>query len=98
MWRKKLFRFLKEKGVFQLYIDNINEQHPVGDSIFWEEMWKNEVLSEENKCVEGIDYAFGWDDTKQGHDFWSKIDDEWKDKCHYYYSDIWFGEEDSYDS
>ena len=85
MWRKKFFRFLKEKGVFQLYIDNINEQHPGLDYIFWEKMWKNEVLSEENKCIEGIDYAFCWADTKQGHDFWSKIDDEWKDKfCNCY--------------
>ena len=87
MWRKKFFRFLKEKGVFQLYIDNINEQHPGWDYIFWEKMWKNEVLSEENKCIEGIDYAFCWADTKQGHDFWSKIDDEWKDKfCNCYCS------------
>ena len=87
MWRKKFFRFLKEKGVFQLYIDNINEQHPGLDYIFWEKMWKNEVLSEENKCIEGIDYAFCWADTKQGHDFWSKIDDEWKDKfCNCYCS------------
>ena len=87
MWRKKFFRFLKEKGVFQLNIDNINEQHPGLDYIFWEKMWKNEVLSEENKCIEGIDYAFCWADTKQGHDFWSKIDDEWKDKfCNCYCS------------
>ena len=87
MWKKKIFRFLKEKGVFQLYIDNINEQHPGLDYIFWEKMWKNEVLSEENKCIEGIDYAFCWADTKQGHDFWSKIDDEWKDKfCNCYCS------------
>ena len=88
MWRKKFFRFLKEKGLFQLYIDNINEQHPVCDFIFWGKMWKNEVLSEENKCIEGIDYAFCWADTKQGHDFWSKIDDEWKDKCSNYYHSI----------
>ena len=81
MWRKKFFRFLKEEGAYQLYIDNINEQHPGLDYIFWEKMWKNEVLSEENKCIEGIDYAFCWADTKQGHDFWSKIDDEWIDKC-----------------
>ena len=87
MWRKKFFRFLKEKGVFQLYIDNINEQHPGLDYIFCVILWKNEVLSEENKCIEGIDYAFCWADTKQGHDFWSKIDDEWKDKfCNCYCS------------
>ena len=88
MCRKKFFRFLKEKGVFQLYIDNINEQHPGLDYIFWEKMWKNEVLSEENKCIEGIDYAFCWADTKQGHDFWSKIDDEWKDKFRNCYHSI----------
>ena len=34
-----------------------------------------------NKCIEGIDYAFYWSDTIQGHDFWSKIDGEWIDKC-----------------
>ena len=73
--------------MFQLYVDNINEQHPIWDNEFWGEMWENEVLSEENKCIEGIGYAFCWRRTKQGHDFWSKIDDEWKDKfCNCYCS------------
>lgn len=77
MWRKKFFRFLKEEGVYQLYIDNLYEQHPIWDNEFWEKMWENEVLSEENKCIDGIDYAFCWANTRQGNDFWLKLNNKW---------------------
>ena len=40
-------------------------------------MWENEVLSEENKCIDGIDYAFCWANTRQGNDFWLKLNNKW---------------------
>ena len=79
-WKESFLRFLKEEGVYGEWVYNIYEQHPIWDNSFWESIWKNELLSEKNHCEEGINYAFYWSDTTQGHDFWSKIDDEWKDK------------------
>ena len=87
-WRRKFLRFLKEEGVYGEWVYNIYEQHPIWDMNFWEGRWKNEVLSEENKCIEGIDYAFFWIYTKQGHDFWLKINDKWKDKLRNCYHSI----------
>ena len=80
-WKESFLRFLKEEGVYGEWVYNIYEQHPIWDNIFWESIWKNELLSEKNHCEEGINYAFYWSDTIQGHDFWSKIDGEWKYKC-----------------
>ena len=80
-WRKNFFRFLKEEGVYGEWVYNIYEQHPIWDNEFWEKMWENEVLSEENKCIEGIDYAFCWAYTKQGHEFWSALNSKWVNKA-----------------
>ena len=87
-WKERFFRFLKEKGVYGEWVYNIYEQHPIWDNTFWEGIWKYDLLSEKNQCEEGIDCAFCWADTIQGHDFWSKIDDEWKDKFRNCYHSI----------
>ena len=88
MWRKKFFRFLKEEGVYGAWVYNIRQLHPIWDKTFWEYRWKYELLSEQNQCEEGINYAFCWSDTKQGPDFWLKIDDKWKDKLRNCYHSI----------
>ena len=79
-WKEKFLRFLKEEGVYGEWVYNIRKQHPILDKKFWEGTLKA-IFSEEDKCAGGINYAFCWSDTIQGHDFWSKIDDEWIDKC-----------------
>ena len=81
VWRRRFLRFLKEEGVYGEWVYNIRKQHPTTDLDFWEKKWKNEVLSEENKCIEGIFYAFYWDDTRQGRHFWSKLNNKWTYNC-----------------
>ena len=80
VWRRRFLRFLKEEGVYGEWIYNLKKQHPTTDLDFWKLNFK-EMFSEKNHCEEGINSAFCWFDTIQGHDFWSKIDDEWIDKC-----------------
>ena len=80
-WRKKFFRFLKEKGVYGEWVYNIYEQHPIWDKKFWEYRWKYELLSEKYHCEEGINFAFCWADTKQGHEFWSALNSKWVNKA-----------------
>ena len=77
VWRRRFLRFLKEEGVYGEWVYNIRKQHQTTDLIFGEKMWKNEVLSEENKCVEGIDDAFCWAKTSQGAHFWHSINQKW---------------------
>ena len=84
MWRRKFFRFLKEEGVYGEWVYNIRQQHPQTDLDFWECTLKS-MLNEKNKCINGIYYAFYWDDTRQGSDFWLKLYKKWKCKCGYYY-------------
>ena len=79
-WKERFLRFLKEKGVYGEWVYNIRKQHPTTDFMFWNFRLKA-IFSEEGKCAEAINYTFYWADTRQGRYFWSKIDDEWKDKC-----------------
>ena len=80
-WKERFLRFLKEKGVYSEWVYNIRKQHPICDKKFWEYRWKNELLSEQNQCKEGIISAFCWSDTRQGNDFWLKLCIKWIDKC-----------------
>ena len=97
-WKEKFLRFLKEEGVYSEWVYNIRKQHPICNKKFWECTLKN-IFSEEEKCAEAINYAFYWDDTRQGSDFWLKLYKKWKCKCGYYYHySKCCGEEDSYDS
>ena len=81
-WRKKFLRFLKEEGVYSEWIYNIYEQHTIWDNEFWEIGLKN-IFNEKEKCCGGISYAFCWDRTKQGYNFWLKLSIKWNDKCGY---------------
>lgn len=81
-WKERFFRFLKEEGVYGEWIYNLRKQHPQTDFFFWKVKLKA-IFSEEEKCSGGINYAFHWADTRQGHDFWEEIDEKWYTKCGY---------------
>lgn len=38
----------------------------------------------ENKCYNAISCGFSWDDTVEGFDFWSDLNDNW----HYYRNNL----------
>ena len=76
VWKEKFLRFLKEEGVYSEWVYNIRKQHPQTDFFFWKVKLKV-IFSEEEKCGGGINYAFCWGITKQGHDFWLKLSNKW---------------------
>ena len=80
VWRRRFLRFLKEEGVYGEWVYNIRKQHPTTDLDFWKCKWK-EIFSEDKKCAVGISSAFCWDGTKQGYNFWMKLDIKWNDNC-----------------
>ena len=68
---KELFKkFLKEKGVYDLYCQNFDKNYEGGTN----------VRKNGNK-IKGIYFfvvlAFLWGNTPEGDSFWKKIDDEW---------------------
>ena len=83
VWKEKFLRFLKEEGVYSEWVYNIRKQHPQTDLVFWNFRFKA-MFCEEVKCGRAISYAFCWDDTRQGSDFWLKLDKKWKCKCGYW--------------
>ena len=76
VWRRRFLRFLKEEDVYSEWVYNIYEQHPIDDKKFWEGTLKS-MFNEKNKCINGIYNAFYWDDTRQGNDFWLKLNNKW---------------------
>ena len=81
-WKERFLRFLKEENVYGEWVYNIRQQHPTTDLDFWKVKLKV-IFSEEDKCYKGISYAFCWDSTKQGYNFWLKLDIKWITKCSY---------------
>jgi hypothetical protein len=73
---KRLTRFLKEKGLYGEFSKNFREQFLI------RKKWLLTIGGDYCDVVESelINYAFSWIDTKQGHEFWENVSDEWKKK------------------
>lgn len=66
---KLLYKFLKEQGVFQRYITNACKRY------YCDITKKN--IEEILQICNGIEDAFIWQDTKEGHDFWLNLNEKW---------------------
>ena len=86
-WKEKFLRFLKEEDVYGEWVYNIRKQHPTTDFMFWNFRFKA-IFSEEEKCGGGINYAFHWADTKQGHEYWRTLSNKWNCKNGNYFYKI----------
>ena len=89
---KKFKRFLKENGIYIAFIKNFKEQEKArfswtkdyfskfkkGAETSFEEIsvLKQYCNSIENKTL-FIQFAFYWDDTKEGYRFWQQKNYEW---------------------
>ena len=82
-WKERFLRFLKEEGVYSEWVYNLRQQHPQTDLDFFKA-----IFCEEEKCGEGINYAFCWRRTKQGHEYWRTLSNKWKAKCRNYFYKI----------
>ena len=75
IWRREFIAFLKKNGIYEKWIYNIKDQHPLTDNAWWD-YFKDRIY--ENKSYDGINHAFTWADTKDGHEFWSCYNIKWK--------------------
>ena len=87
VWKEKFLRFLKEEGVYSEWVYNIREQHPTTDLDFWKVNFKA-LFCEEEKCGGGINYAFCWAYTRQGHEYWRTLSNKWNCKNGNYFYKI----------
>lgn len=74
-WKKKFIAFLKENGIYEKWVYNMKDQHPTTNGSSWC-MLLDRIYG--FKAYDGINYAFTWADTKDGHDFWRYYDMKWK--------------------
>ena len=58
----KLTNFLKCEGVYEIYLERLKEYHPKGSP------W----------LLRSISTSFQWDTTKEGREFWNKLDEKYK--------------------
>ena len=79
-WKRKFIAFLKENGIYEKWIYNIKDQHPMSNDAWWD-YFKDSIY--ENKYYDGINHAFTWADTKDGHEYWKYFDLKWKSKRKY---------------
>ena len=77
-WKRKFIAFLKENNIYEKWIYNMKHQHPVSDVEWWN-LFFHRIY--ENRCSNGINYAFYWADTEDGHLYWSNFDRMWKYNC-----------------
>lgn len=75
VWKRKFIAFLKENGIYEKWVYNIKDQHPMTNDVWWD-YFKDRIY--EDKSYDGINYSFTWADTKDGHDFWRCYDIKWK--------------------
>ena len=74
LFRRHFFAFLKENDAYDKWIHNLFNRHPIDDINWWDNY--NQLLYG-NKYDKAITYAFIWDETKEGYQFWDNLNNEW---------------------
>lgn len=79
VWRKIFFRYLKEKGIYRKYIENVYKYRKQKGENYLGSRFYDEALSEEAHCSNALIYAFSWNASKEGKKFWAHINCDWND-------------------
>jgi hypothetical protein len=74
-WKRKFIAFLKENGIYEKWIYNMKRQHPASNAAWWN-CFADTIYT--NRCSEGINHAFYWAYTEDGHYYWLRYEREWK--------------------
>ena len=71
--KKKFIRFLKQNNAYEQFMFAFRKQNALRNKKGL--YFKNYSNAEPLKYV---DYAFVWDNTKEGWEYWANLDKEWK--------------------
>ena len=86
---KRLFRFLKERGIFEAFLTAFKDQRAIRHDwvIYYSDSFNDvpDYFSVDDYCIkikdkrEIFNYAFRWEDSHEGHNFWSETAKKWQD-------------------
>ena len=72
--RRRFFAFLKEHDAYDKWVYNFMKQHPMNDIEWWDYSYQSIY---KRNCFFAISRSFCWSDTKEGYEFWSKLEYKW---------------------
>ena len=74
-WRRRFIAFLKENGIYEKWVFNMKDQHPLTNYEWWNS-FADRIYA--NRCYKAINHAFIWAGTEDGHEYWSYYDRMWR--------------------
>ena len=81
---KHFYRFLKRENIIEKYFINFTSLH----NITWREIYEQEKAFDiyakdrlDKECPSLIQYAFDWEESKEGYDFWHDMNNLWEKEC-----------------
>ena len=72
--KQQFIQFLKQNNAYEQYMLNFNNRSKMS-KYYSKKAFKKYFKFTEEKLL--ITNAFDWDKTKEGFDYWDKIDDKW---------------------
>lgn len=88
--KRKFFRFLKNRNCFAQFIKRFNCKESVSERMLWANRIHKGAFTGEisigfvsyfnnlKRPADLLQYAFLWEKTKEGHEFWKTIGEEWR--------------------
>ena len=71
--KRKFIRFLKQNNAYEQFMFNFRKQNPLCNN---KELYFKSYSNADT--LKYVDYAFVWDNTKEGWEYWANLDKKWK--------------------
>lgn len=71
-WKEEFEKFLHDKNIFDSFFENYKNQYL---------NFHIDIFDEVIDVYDYFYFAFDWEYTDEGDDFWLNINDEWYDYC-----------------
>ena len=85
-YTKRFIQYLKKYGVLKRFKQEYLRQHPYNFTTLYH--YINPLTTyplstdiQRGRIGDVIDHAFTWSESKEGHDFWSSLNDNWKHRA-----------------
>lgn len=71
--------YLIKKDILYQYVTNIKKYSFLGHAKSFNS--KINKLIYDTSSYDWLNACFSWDSTEQGHSYWSRLCDDWREKC-----------------
>ena len=69
--KKRFFRIMKEAGIYSDYLREVRKNHNIRSTMVRKHRGDINSFFKGESYGSAIDYAFIWDDSRLGYEFWS---------------------------